>query len=444
MLKNSIDYYLYIFKIKKLEVIVFILDCILFLISTYSVLNEWPSIFNQEYKNWGFIIIIWGSILKFIYDLYKMIDEIKQNLDLRYGDLLPGKVDLNDVKVELHDIERYNYKIIDCKINSSKIEKVINSETIDDYLKHADLKLEENPNMEKQIFQFIKKNSQNLLPFLKWQYRLSVFYGKMFFNQKKLCLSKDLNIKDNIVTCHKGTYYDTFLTNIINGKQLRSNQDNSIIASAEDYLPIKFNDNEIFMKDITSSLVNNEIGISTIAITSDNYLVIWTQNRAAQSSNGLLVPTGSGSCDWSDKVGNNFSETIKSAMKRELWEESGAKSLCKKYEDIGETIILGYFRWIAKAGKPEFVGLTRVKSDLISFCEDRREVFGRQEYYISTIDDIKKVIEKIRENDNISVPLSMNLLCLEKYYEKNRDELAKFIGLENIKNIEGKGVQNED
>lgn len=188
MLKNFIDYYLYIFKIKKLEVIVFILDSILFLISTYSVLNEWPSIFNQEYKNWGFIIIIWGSILKFIYDLYKMIDEIKQNLDLRYGDLLPGKVDLNDVKIELHDIERYNYKIIDCKINSSKIEKVINSEIIDDYLKHTNLKLEENPNMEKQIFQFIKKNSQNLLPFLKWQYRLSVFYGKMFFNQKKLCL----------------------------------------------------------------------------------------------------------------------------------------------------------------------------------------------------------------------------------------------------------------
>lgn len=247
-----------------------------------------------------------------------------------------------------------------------------------------------------------------------------------------------------IVTCHKGTYYDTFLTNIINGKQLRSNQDNSIIASAEDYLPIKFNDNEIFMKDITSSLVNNEIGISTIAITSDNYLVIWTQNRAAQSSNGLLVPTGSGSCDWSDKVGDNFSETIKSAMKRELWEESGAKSLCRQYEDIGETIILGYFRWIAKSGKPEFVGLTRVKSDLISFCEDRREVFGRQEYYISNIDDIKKVIEMIRENDNISVPLSMNLLCLEKYYEKNRDELAKFIGFEDIKNIEGKGVHNED
>ena len=38
----------------------------------------------------------------------------------------------------------------------------------------------------------------------------------------------------------------------------------------------------------------------------------------------------------------------------------------------------------------------------------------------------------------------MNLLCLEKYYEKNRDELAKFIGFEDIKNIEGKGVHNED
>ncbi len=115
-------------------------------------------------------------------------------------------------------------------------------------------------------------------------------------------------------------------------------------------------------------------------------------------------------------------------MKRELWEESGA--FCKNYKDIGETLILGYFRWLVKAGKPEFVGLTKVKYDLVSFLEDKREVFGGREYYIDSIDDIKTVIEKIKENDNISVPLFMNLLCLERYYNEKRDELAKFIGFQ--------------
>lgn len=429
MLRNSIDYYRYVFKIKKFEVIVFIVDCILFLVSTYSLINQWSTIFNEKDKNWSFIIIILGSILKFIYDLYKMIDEIKQNIELRYGEVLPGRFDINEAEIESHDINRFNYEVIKCSINGSQEQKVVNSRVIDNYLIHNNLNLKESPEMEKQVFQIIKKNSEELLPFLKWQYRLSRFYGKMFFNEKKLCLSKDLNIKDGIANCHKGTYYDTYLTNIINGRQIRSNQDNSIIASAENLLPIKIHRNKIYIKDITSSVVNNEIGISTLAITSDKYLVIWTQNRAAQSSNGLLVPTGSGSCDWADKTSNSFSEIIKNAMQRELWEESGAKTFGADYKNIGETLILGYFRWLAKAGKPEFVGLTKVKYDLTFFCEDRKEVFDRHEYYIDNIDDIKNIIEKIRENDNISVPLFMNLACLERYYNENRDELAKFIGL---------------
>ncbi len=297
MVRNSIAYYLYIFKIKRLEVIIFIVDCIFFLVSTYSLITQWQSIFNEADTNWSFIIIILGSISKFTYDLYRMIDEVKQNMDLRYGELFPGGIDLNEAKIESHDIKRYNYKIIECKVNCKQTDKVINSKVIDDYLIHNNLKLKESSEMEKQVFQVIKKNSSNLLPFLKWQYRLSCFYGKMFYNEKKLCLSKDININEGIAYCHKGTYYDTFLTNITNGKLLRSNRDNSIIASAEDFLPVKISGNEIFIKDITSSIVNNEIGISTLAITSDKYLVIWTQNRRAQSSNGLLVPTGSGSCD---------------------------------------------------------------------------------------------------------------------------------------------------
>ena len=67
----------------------------------------------------------------------------------------------------------------------------------------------------------------------------------MFFNEKKLCISKDIVINPNEkkVYCHKGTYYDTYLTNIISGKELRSNEDNKLIASAEDFMPvIKKND----------------------------------------------------------------------------------------------------------------------------------------------------------------------------------------------------------
>lgn len=49
--------------------------------------------------------------------------------------------------------------------------------------------------MERNINRFIKENKDNLLPFLKFNYRLSNFYGRMFFNEKKLCISSDIRIE---------------------------------------------------------------------------------------------------------------------------------------------------------------------------------------------------------------------------------------------------------
>lgn len=94
-------------------------------------------------------------------------------------------------------------------------------------------------------------------------------------------------------------------------------------------------------------------------------LIIWTQNRIAQSSGGLLVPTGSGSCDFVDRRGKSFNDTIIYAMNRELWEENSGKLLCASVEEIGQTKILGTFRWINK--------------DLISFAQEKKEVFDREE-----------------------------------------------------------------
>ena len=230
------------------------------------------------------------------------------------------------------------------------------------------------------------------------------------------------------VYCHKGTYYDTFLTNIISGKQLKSNQDDSIIANAEEFFPIKRGVNgDLELKDISSSLMNNEIGISTLGITSDNYLVIWIQNRAAQSSNGLLVPTGSGSCDWKDRIENDFNRTIIYAMNRELWEESGKTNLCKTHKEVGDTKILGFFRWVIKGGKPEFVGLTKLHCDLLSLYANKKEVFGRKEFLITRIDDIEEIVEELITAENISEPLFMNLLCLKRYYQNEKEDLEKFI-----------------
>lgn len=173
--------------------------------------------------------------------------------------------------------------------------------------------------------------------------------------------------------------------------------------------------------------MNNEIGISTLGFTNDNYLIIWTQNRSSQSSEGLLVPTGSGSCDWNDRVNDDFKRTILNAMQRELWEENGGKTLAENYHIIGETILLGFFRWIIKGGKPEFVGITKLNKDLIDIGVEKKEVFGRREYPISSLDDLKDVINELLGQPNLSVPLYVNLKFLGSYCDSNRLELEQFL-----------------
>lgn len=402
MLENFRDYNLYLFKIKRGEIIILLIDLILFSISTYTLITNWRDLFSLDSNEKGVLLVLIGTIIKFIYDSYNIINEIKSSMDLRYGYI---KSDIQEDiynRLKIEDSNNYGYKIEEFKLFNGNIERVSRSRKVDEYLRNNSYALHKSKEMEKRIREFIKENKDDLLPFLKFNYRLSNFYGKMFFNEKKLCMSTDIKI---------------------------NNDNNKLIASAEEYMPVIKKNNEYFLKNITSSVMNNEIGVSTLAITSDNYLVIWTQNRIAQSSGGLLVPTGSGSCDWSDIVGDSFNDTIINSMNRELWEENGRKNLCPSHKEIGKTKILGTFRWIKKGGKSEFVGLTKVNKDLISFSQEKREVFDRREFLIDSIDGLKGVVNGLLELDTISVPLYVNLKALKEYMDSNKEELEEFLNL---------------
>lgn len=418
LFRNFKSYCIYLFKLQKRETAILITDFIIFIVSLSAVLQEWSDMINKQNT---IITILILSIIKFAYDLYGMIDEFNQYIQLRYGEIISEKINFEEILISKVE-ENMGFEKVDCKIDC-----VITSDDVNKYLRDNQLTYNVNYEMEKNIKKFIKDNKNELIPFLKWQYRNSMFYGKGFFNEKKFCLSKNLS-KESIVSCHRGTYYDTFLTNQICGKKLSSNKDNRLIANAAEFFPFnKTINGQMILKDITSSMMNNEIGVSTLGITRDNYFVLWTQNRTAQSSNGLIVPTGSGSCDWDDAEDNSFNATIERAMQRELWEESGKYNLSNSYEDIGDTKIIGFFRWIIKGGKPEFVGITKLNVDLTSFYEDKKEVYDRKEIYITSFEELGNIIHEIKTMGNISVPLYMTLYCLEKYYVQQPEELRKFI-----------------
>ncbi|MFE9958568.1 hypothetical protein [Micromonospora sp. NPDC005299] len=109
---------------------------------------------------------------------------------------------------------------------------------------------------------------------------------------------------------------------------------------------------------LSESRLANVIGVSTLAVTTDRKLVLcWQQPKATVSGGGLAAPAGSGSVDLTDvhdrPPEESFVEFLAAAMRRELMEESHLAP-----HQLGRTSVLGYFRWLNRGAKPEYVGLT--------------------------------------------------------------------------------------
>ncbi|MFP3361451.1 hypothetical protein R0K17_29525, partial [Planococcus sp. SIMBA_143] len=69
-----------------------------------------------------------------------------------------------------------------------------------------------------------------------------------------------------------------------------------------------------------------------------------------------------------------FRSTIEFSMKRELWEENGGKAHKIGIEEFAETKLLGFFRWLKRGGKPEFVGISKLRCTLDELTPDLNEL----------------------------------------------------------------------
>jgi len=325
-----------------------------------------------------------------------------------------------------HTEQALSYKIISHLISEDKKSYILHSSKIDSYIQLNTLTFCEDIEKKKTIIHQIEKNNGNLL-FLHFNYKKALASKKMFFNADKFCLSQDIVPRHDLkVFCHNGSYYDTYLTNIIAGKQLLLN--NKIIADATNMFPIQTGEGVSFFKSISESNLNNEIGVSTLGITLDNYLILRTQLNSAQSSSNLLIPTGSGSCDWADIQGEDFTSTITTAMQRELWEENIDTHVCSN-SSVGTTKLLGYFRWVEKGCKPEFVGITKLNVNLEDLAKTTLEVGRVSSYTIHTLAELRTTLEMLLVKDLVSTPLYMNILILLNYLKNNETELSNFLNI---------------
>jgi hypothetical protein len=131
------------------------------------------------------------------------------------------------------------------------------------------------------------------------------------------------------------------------------------------------------LRTLAESTLADCIGISTIAFTVDNELVVTRQTTRNIASPRLLAPSGSGSLDLRDlspaESGAGFQpiqtlqDIVRHGMERELCEETGIRP-----DEIIGTEVIGFARWLERGAKPEFFGITKLSVAAEDLRKQRR------------------------------------------------------------------------
>jgi hypothetical protein len=184
--------------------------------------------------------------------------------------------------------------------------------------------------------------------------------------------------------------------------------------------------------------VNNHVGVSTLAITSDRYLGVWQQGHLNIQDPGKIVATGSGSADYADLDTTSLRNSVIRGMQRELREEGLRRGVDEQVAFSGQTTIIAFFRWLDRGGKPEFVGLTRLGVSRADVYPDHREVFEVRKkrsarplahwFRLPTLDQIPEVLREIRalepQGARLFLPLKVILYRMEALAKLKPDVLA--------------------
>jgi hypothetical protein len=375
------------------------------------------------------------SLLSVLVGVYR--NHVKDHdTDLKRNNAIPlFEVALNQIHPEESD-RRAGYATSLVRLGNGIEEPVFRSEMLDEYLWDNDVVIKEDKQKRIKLLRGIRSRCNSAAEALHSRFIVSRKAKKQFNNDSKLCLADDLRPKTEMVRCYKGGYYISFLTNeLCTNVLIRNDEHQTVLFDGRSLFPVVMrSDKSPVLLPLSQSEMCNHIGISTIGFSKDRKLVLWQQTAKAQQSENQIAPTGSGSCDWKDLApSRRLKETLKIAMERELTEESSRRGSKVKQNLVEKTIVIGFFRWVRRGGKPEFLGISRLRVNAGDLDPNISEVTQPTHlplsFPMSSIDDLGDIIEQIKVNGNLilSVPLVANLECIQHYLAKRKDSLGKFL-----------------
>jgi len=426
------DYLIYLSRFFKYVTSRAIINFLLFITFIIITIRVWP---NYLWLMVVLFLIISTSVLVDVISFVKRINRLLIKKDTVIEQLSYvnshdfGQINLKDLKPSQAESSS-GFEEVSIKSNDMNfLEKAFYSKGLNTYLRQNKLGIIIDKDKSKAIRDFISKHKAILLQFLHNKFKFSMKNNKLFTNGEKILLSREFDLVNKQAYIAKGEFFSGFITNDVCSTQLKDKSGRTITDPTPLFPATKTDDGIFRLLSLTESNLHNQIGACTLAITNDNFLIIWKQSERAQYSNNLLVSTGSGSADWDDVVKNDFSQTIINTMERELAEES--RLLGQNKGDF-KTKILGYFRWVKRGGLPQFIGITKLNLKLNDLSPDFEEVKMPKvlnTFYVDSIANLNITIDNImmQNEGEISVPLYMNLLFLKQYATNEPDEVEKFL-----------------
>ena len=231
-----------------------------------------------------------------------------------------------------------------------------NEENLITQTKIMDLPYSFKGNYSYKVPKNISKNAYSIFTHI-YKKRVNFFDGrKIRMNEDFLDVYSRKN-SEQVIQLSKTTYFNSICTNEIASLEIRSASDTTyrfdgftLVKSYEEC-----NTKSRIFK-LKESVCSNHIGVSTLLLTKDNYVILTMQGNKNYIESKKYTLSASGSLEYKDKKGcKTFGDIIVKGMNRELSEECNIP-----YSSIIDTKLIGYGRLLNRGGKPEFFGITRV------------------------------------------------------------------------------------
>lgn len=405
---------------------------VVILLSLVSLSYNFTGLWGDDFLGYTGVVLLGVSLWIFIRDLVKMqAVESYKSLDFvneLFEDncIKPSLEELNDgFKVEK------NYGIKALVLMSEKFNKILRDS-------EKDYTVEESKEENKRLLRILKAREYVMSPFIRRSGWLSFRRRKSFFNEKKIGVFSPIRSDVEKVKVSKIDYYSSFLTNELSTSIIRHKGGGKtfILYDGKVMFPKQGISKPYKILEFHSYTSGNHLGVSTIAITQDRFIVFWEQSSVAQQSENLIAPTGSGSLDWSDmKNAKSIKSLVIGGLEREFHEESNRKGIKIKRSQVEESLLLGYFRNLLRGGKPEFVALSRLSVSNTVLEPNTTEVEERvipDRHQVDSMDQLKSLVDSYLNPEKkkaLSVPLWVNLLALQQAIEENPDKIRAFCGI---------------